>query len=118
MIPGWRLCVNRLASCTAATWLGWPYFEGALADAPASAWPEPSSIAARIANAPVMVARRLYIAPSIWSETTQTEQVLAFPSLTTLSAVLLSLPAKLILFLERCKNQPSRARKMRNKERR
>jgi hypothetical protein len=102
----------------AATWLGWPYFEGALADAPASARPDANSAAARMANAPVMGVRRLYIAPSIWSETTQTEQVLTFPSSTTLSAVSLSLAIKVILFLKRRKNQPSRARKMRNKERR
>jgi hypothetical protein len=55
----------------ATTWLLWPYFEGALADDPASA-PDTSSAAATIANVPVMVA--LYIAASIWFETTQTEQ--------------------------------------------
>jgi hypothetical protein len=55
------------------------YFEGALADAPASARPVASTAAAIMASIPVTVARRLYIAPSLWLETTQAEQVLMFP---------------------------------------
>ena len=51
-----------------------PYFEGALADAPAWALLDASSAAAKIASVPVMVARLLDIAASIWFETTQTEQ--------------------------------------------
>jgi hypothetical protein len=52
------------------------YFEAALADPPASAAPDTSSAAARITNVPVIVA--LYIADSIWFETTQTEQTWSF----------------------------------------
>jgi hypothetical protein len=50
------------------------YFEGALADAPASARPDISSEPDRIATAPTMVTTDLYIAASIWFETTQTER--------------------------------------------
>ena len=57
-----------------ATWLAWEYFDGALAEAPASALPQVSSVAERIANAPVMTPRLLCIAASIWFEATQTEQ--------------------------------------------
>jgi len=53
------------------------YFEGALADAPASARPDASSATASIANDVMMVAH-LNIAASIRFETTQTAQALAF----------------------------------------
>ena len=63
--------------CAAATWLVWLYFEAALvAPPPAAAGPDTSTAAARIASAPVVV---FNIAISIRSETTQTEQPLAFP---------------------------------------
>jgi hypothetical protein len=113
-ISGLRTCRTVRTWDTEAAWLGWPYFEAALADAPASARPDTSSAAARIASVPVMVG--LYIPASIWFETTQTEQALIsvcrrFLS-TTLSAVLLSLWMKLISFFEEGKNQSSDARKI------
>jgi hypothetical protein len=101
----------------AATWLGWPYFEAALADAPASARPDTSIIATRIASVPLIAAKDLSIAPSIWFETTQTEQA-EVSFFDDSVRVLLSLLLKLIPFLERRKNQPTSARKIRKKERR
>jgi hypothetical protein len=61
-----------------ATWLECPYFEGALADAPACAGWDASNTTAAMASVPVTAARHLYMTASIWCETTQTEQSTAF----------------------------------------
>jgi hypothetical protein len=110
---------------TVATWVvWWEYFEAALADAPASARPDTSSAAARTASVPAMVA--LYIAVSIWFETTQTEQTWKFGSSkdleveqtwkvsysTTLFGVVLSLPISMIVLCWKRNNQSSNDRKI------
>jgi hypothetical protein len=110
---------------TVATWVGWwEYFEAALADAPASARPDTSSAVARTASVPAMVA--LYIAVSIWFETTQTEQTWKFGSSkdleveqtwkvsysTTLFGVVLSLPINMIVLCWKRNNQSSNDRKI------
>jgi hypothetical protein len=70
--------------CATATWLVWLYFEAALvAPPPAAAGPDTSTAAARTASVPLMVV--FNIAISIRSETTQTEQPLAFSCSTTVS---------------------------------
>ena len=67
-LPACRTVWFEAACCARA------YFEGALADAPASARSDTTSAPERMASVPAMVARYLYIAVSIWFETTQTEQ--------------------------------------------
>jgi hypothetical protein len=54
------------------------YFDGALADAPASARPDTNSEPERSVSAPAMITRHLFISASIWFETTQTEQAWIF----------------------------------------
>jgi hypothetical protein len=54
-----------------ASWVERWFFEGALADAPAWARSDVSTAAERMASVPVMVARHLNIASSIWPETIQ-----------------------------------------------
>ena len=118
---------------TVATWVvWWEYFEAALADAPASARPDTSSAVARTASVPAMVA--LYIAVSIWFETTQTEQTWKLNRRklnrlgsskdlevqktwkvsysTTLFSVVLSLPISMIVLCWKRNNQSSNARKI------
>jgi hypothetical protein len=110
---------------TVATWVvWWVFFEAALADAPASARPDTSSAVARTASVPAMVA--LYIAVSIWFETTQTEQTWKFGSSkdleveqtwkvsysTTLFGVVLSLPISMIVLCWKRNNQSSNDRKI------
>ena len=69
---GFRASRSLRTCCVVATWLERPYFEAALADAPASAGLDASSATAATASVPVT--RHLYMTASIWCETTQTEQ--------------------------------------------
>ena len=68
-----RVCRVVRAEDAVATWVALVYFEGALADAPASARSNVSSDPA-IATAAIMMTRHLDIASSIWFGTTQTKQ--------------------------------------------
>jgi hypothetical protein len=89
----------------------WVYFDAALPDAPASARPDTSSDAARIADAAMMVV--LCIPASIRFETTQTEQTsiscVTLPCdvwhSTTLLGVLLSLLKMMMPTSGKRKNQ-------------
>jgi hypothetical protein len=71
--PVLRICRLLDATCTALTGFVCEYFDGALAEAPASARSNGSVDPERITSAPAMV-RYLGIASSIWFGTTQTKQ--------------------------------------------
>jgi hypothetical protein len=71
--PALRFCRLVDATWTVLTGLVCEYFDGALAEAPATARSNGSVDPKRIASAPAMV-RHLDIASSIWFGTTQTKQ--------------------------------------------
>jgi hypothetical protein len=71
--PALRICRLVDAACTALTGFACAYFDGALAEAPASARSNGSADPERITSAPTTV-RHLDIASSIWFGTTQTKQ--------------------------------------------